>query len=120
MIALSDRQFGNIGNWLLNEDTGLSSLALCAAALGAEVNDKMGRDYPRDPSDFRRCVDFLIIFSPITRNLILRRVAKSSPQWDGLVKVWEQLWDLYEEESAQDNVLKLYDAMRAAYGKVIE
>jgi len=117
MIPLSESQLRDIGEWMLHGDTGQSSEALCAAALGTPPDAEMGRRIPYDPSDFQRCISFLTIFPPLVRKQILNAIANASERWSVLVAHWDELVGLWEQERENKTAPALYRRMRALRGE---
>lgn len=96
-------------DWLLSGDTGISSEAICAVMTGSKCRD--GHP-PSDPSDFGRCYRLLQHF-PEWRPRMNKMVA-AYPEWTGLVREWDALTALYEEEIKNPNGMapKLYARMQ--------
>lgn len=86
--------------WLANGERGLSSEAIVQRLTGTPVDtqwDENGvTDHPRDPSDFRRCVELLKNVPEARPHLHL--MADVSPQWARLVAHWADLENLLAEE----------------------
>lgn len=70
-------------------DLGLSACAIAYA----------GHDYPHDPADLKRCVDYCTA-NWITDQELRRRMAGRSPEWDALLKHWGELTGLLADEIA--------------------
>lgn len=101
--------------WLASDDTGLSSRAILAHLTGDPVVAAMNKyhwDYPRDPSDFGRCVRLLDI-EPSFRACI-GEMANICPEWAALATHWGELEALYSEELAEGTGKspRLYKRMR--------
>lgn len=103
---------------MLHGDTGQSSEALCAAALGTPTDLEMGRRIPHDPSDLQRCISFLAIFPPLVRKQILNRIANASERWSVLVSHWDELVELWEKERSEKTAPILYRRMRSLINSV--
>lgn len=84
--------------WIVGDDTGISSKAIWSRMMGvAYASRDHGWDtYPHDPSDFGRCYRLLKLV-PEWRARI-EEMASASPEWTALVKHWDELTALYEEE----------------------
>jgi hypothetical protein len=97
--------------WLLSNDTGLSSLALCACFLNLPIPlDRYGfGKYPHDPDDFGRCERFLKILTKKEKEYALKKAAGISPEWGRLVENWVAL-------EVIDNGHILYDEMKRLIG----
>jgi hypothetical protein len=99
--------------WLCGTDTGTSSKTIFSVLseknLPATV--RLRPDVPHDPDDFGRCYRLLEQF-PAWRSR-LPEVAAKYPQWGPLVREWERLSHLFEQESPTMRCPKLYDAMKA-------
>jgi len=84
--------------WLVSDDTGMSSLTLCSALYGVPRKNA-AIYYPRDPSDFGRCKRFLAVLCPQDKERALSLVKEISPEWKALVKEWESL-----ENAGKDDI----------------
>lgn len=99
--------------WLVGRDTGTSSKTIYHVMMGYAIKRSPYQfDVPHDPDDFGRCYRLLKLF-PAWRERIAE-VATALPEWGPLVREWEQLEKLYEEESHKPNGLapKLYATMQ--------
>lgn len=99
--------------WIIRGETGASSETIWAVMMGAVTDENLSAacfSPPRDPSDFRRC-RLLLELIPEWRPR-LGEVADLFPEWSGLVKAWDELDALYDEEATQDRVLRLYYRMK--------
>lgn len=71
-------------------------------------------DHPHDPADLLRCVRYCQQ-SAITPDLLRKRMAGRSPQWDALLPEWERLTGLLLDELLErtdDRAPLTYAAMR--------
>jgi hypothetical protein len=95
--------------WLRGGDTGTSSLTIWHVMTGLPV-DRVGE--PIDPSDFGRCYRLLKLF-PDWRPRLPEVAAKypDSP-WPALVREWDRMTALYEEELPKGTAPKLYALMK--------
>lgn len=109
MIA-NKREMSKIGNWIIDGNTGLSSLSMAAIWLGGSPS----RVYaPSDPSDFNRCVWFLQhCIDPSNRGAIVMQMGEFTAQWKAIAKNWLELTLLYNEEKDQERAPKLYKLMK--------
>jgi hypothetical protein len=105
--------------WILSSDTGVSSRAIWAVMMGA-TNVKMtfGFDIPHDPADFGRCYRLLELF-PLWK-LRLGEVSDLFPKWGPMVREWEKMTALYEEEHGNSYCPKLYDFMQSLRNECME
>ena len=71
--------------WLLSDDTGLSSETILRFMLGLLDGDAHA---PHDASDFARCLRLLSLFPEWRRRLPEMR---AEPVWRPLLKIWNQL-----------------------------
>lgn len=99
-------------NWLLSGDSGISSKTICAVMTGSKMEDP-GPDIPYDPSDFGRCYRLLALFPEWRERL--GEVAEKFPMWGPMVKAWDELTTLYEEEVLNEDgkAPRLYARMQA-------
>lgn len=104
-----------IGTWLLYGETGASSIALAAVYLGADAREL---PCPSDPSDFRRCMNFLRDCIPEEKHKGLVKTLgtlqkKSVPGgWRAVSINLSKLIELYEDEKDQQEAPKLYSFMK--------
>jgi hypothetical protein len=94
--------------WLRGHDTGTSSLTIYTVMTGQMV-DRTG--YPLDPDDLGRCYRLLKLF-PAWRPR-MPEVAAKFKEWGPLVREWDKLIALYEEELPSGFAPKCYAAMKA-------
>ena len=83
---------GSCARWLRSGDRGASSEALCGLFFGAGPG---GREHPRDPADFIRCIEFLEATGTAQR---LPEAAKLSPEWERIVQAWPEIAQTLSEE----------------------
>ena len=101
-------------DWLLSQDTGVSSRTIWAVMMGVETTPQRcitKYDIPYDPSDFGRCFRLLCLFPEWRKNL--HRVAEVFPKWGPIVDHWDEMERLWIEESrsALREAPKLYALM---------
>ena len=106
--------------WLAKGETGSSSKALCYWLTTKRVKkliesiDEHCRDdlknYPHDPSDFKRCIDFLEAV-PGAKDQF-EKMKKVSGEWASLVKNWPNLTRLYERDKGKASSKELYDEIQ--------
>lgn len=80
--------------WLLGNDTGISSKTICAVMTGSALRDPFNSSVPHDSDDFGRCYRLLKHF-PEWR-LRLPEIGFIYPLWQPLVMAWDELTALYE------------------------
>lgn len=103
------REFG----WLNGHDVGTSSLTIfsvLSAAHGAYALARRDPSPPWDPADFGRCHRLLLIVPEWRPQL--HRVAAIYPQWAPLVREWDGLTALFQEEEPTGRAPKLYVWMK--------
>lgn len=106
----------NLLQWLANGDRGLSSNAMVHHLTGIKTEKDFHRkDYPRDPSDLGRCRKLLEQVPELRDDL--PRMATCSEQWARIVKHWDELCALMDEEAPrwrdfQGNAPKTYALMQ--------
>jgi hypothetical protein len=83
-----------IAEWFITGQVGSSSKSLAAEALGIEVREI---DYPRDTSDFNRCL-MLIDRAPEVRHAV-DTLARKSEAWLLLVRRWDLLESSFLREA---------------------
>ena len=115
LVKPNKRELVKIGQWLLDGDTGLSSLALASfyltAGNGGECASRL--ETPSDPSDFGRCVKFLE--NCIDKNHqhdLIYAIGQVTKNWKRVQDEWFVLMKLYDEEKNQTSAPKLYKFMK--------
>lgn len=109
--------------WILGEDTGISSKVIWGVMMGVNVN-KIGsyrRSTPCDPADFGRCYRlFLAVPEWEIQLKDLRSVnyartieGKEVQLWERFVENYWKMKDLYEQEMHLDKAPKLYEFMKS-------
>lgn len=99
-----------IADWLLSDHTGASSEALAAAWLGSEERNTA---WPRDPSDFKRCYDFLMECIPVhEHHYLVQHLGKLSGPWSIIAAEWFNLLGYYHQEIKGEKAPKLYKYMQ--------
>jgi hypothetical protein len=93
--------------WLQGPDTGYSSKTICRVAIGDTPEHP---STPMDPSDFGRCHRLLKLFPWMRAKL--PAVADGYPAWGPLVREWDTLTALYEEELPSGTAPKLCARMK--------
>ena len=73
--------------WLLSNDSGVSSEAICAWMLGG-ARPPSG-SYPRDPADLGRCLRLLERVPEWQSRM--PEMAQFGPHWSGLVARWDEI-----------------------------
>lgn len=87
-----------IGEWLVSDDTGASSKAIAAVMLGADpavVGARVGGTWPRDPSDFGRCVRLVRHVWGGAQHL--EKMREVHPKWNAVVDNWDEWCELYDK-----------------------
>lgn len=93
--------------WLLGDDTGISSKTIFSVMTGTPC---AWTGTPLDPSDFGRCYRLLALF-PEWRDR-MHEVSAAYPAWTRLVESWGELTALYEQEKDQNNAPLTYALMK--------
>jgi hypothetical protein len=99
--------------WLTCGDTGLSSITIWSVMTGRKP-PRFRPSVPIDPADFGRCHRLLQRF-PEWR-VRLGEVGAAYPEWAGLVRCWDELTALYEQELPRGTAPKLYARMQGLLG----
>lgn len=109
----------NPNEWIISGDTGRSSKTIWAVMMGVVPKEYPWYkfDTPGDPADFGRCYRLLQHFSEWKERL--SEVAKTFPEWTPLVREWDSLTALWEEEIKNEDgrAPKLYDKMKKLNGE---
>lgn len=106
---------GKAIEWLLGNDTGVSSETILAVMVGnveAGEVDSSGMRFgvPHDPSDFGRCHRLLEIFPEWRARL--GEMEEIFPEWKPLVREWAKLTKLYLRDLPTGRCPELYDRMQ--------
>lgn len=96
-------KYSTPAEWRSSWDTGRSSLTIYGVMVGRPYHDP---SVPLDPADFGRCYRLLKAF-PEWRARI-SEVAEMYEAWKDLVRNWERLEFLYEQELPSGNAPQLY------------
>ena len=104
--------------WLIGDDTGMSSMVICAHMCGVEPTDAYFA--PSDPDDLGRCLRLLEKFPDWKPRI--HELAKYGPAWEARVNHWDYLAVMMADEVGIDwskgNVAhRTYDAMKATEAK---
>lgn len=102
--------------WLANGEKGLSSETMAFAALGIIKRGFGGSryiDYPRDPSDLRRCTK-LVAAVPWVLGEADSLLREQSAVWAELLDDWGYLTALLEMEAPSGMAPLTWKAMKAA------
>src|SRR3990167_6264467 len=102
------REQRKIAKWLIEGDTGQSSLGMMAFFMGYshEANN------PHDPSDLRRCYEFLKCIDPTNQGNLVLKMAGLSKKWMAIAKNWNKLEALYKKECKQGRAPELFELMQ--------
>lgn len=115
MIKPNKRELVKIGQWLLDGDTGLSSLALASFYLTAGNDGECASRLPTpsDPSDFKRCVNFLEkCIDKSNQHTLIMEIGQITANWKRVQQEWFVLMDLYNKEKKQESSPELYKFMK--------
>lgn len=87
--------------WLLSDDAGLSSEALCRHMLGFPCdNEDWGYPVPHDTGDLGRCLRLLKLIPEWAPRM--PEMAQRGRHWAALVAEWDRLTELMVEETGPD------------------
>lgn len=81
--------------WVVGDDTGVSSKTMFAALMGVEKHLKM-RDIPCDGSDFGRCYRFYKYAELTKEDLIAIKTAV--PFFEPIIENWDKLCEMYNHD----------------------
>jgi hypothetical protein len=101
-----------IGDWLANGETGLSSKCMACVALGA-VPKRI--HWPHDPGDFNRCL--LLVESVPEVRQYFPTIRGLCEQWASLIDSWDELREMFVAEagfnwSESNRAMKTYERMK--------
>jgi hypothetical protein len=103
-LEATGAEMSEVTRWIVGRDTGTSSKTIWSVMMGAEP-DYHGE--PSDPDDFGRCYRLLKI-APASWRANLSRVSDKYPVWTALVRQWDELTALYEDELVNGPIDKKY------------
>jgi hypothetical protein len=86
--------------WLLSDDTGISSKTILSVMTGSKFTDRFGPGVPMDSGDFGRCYRLLKIFPKWEKRL--NEVSDKYPVWGPMIRAWEELTYLYTKLQTVD------------------
>ena len=105
-----------IGEWLLSDDTGMSSCFLASRLCG------FSRPYahPYDPADFGRCVRLLDSVDGLRKDFAC--IADASREWARLVERWGEMEALYRVawDKWQNQSISTCDESKQLYAMIQE
>ena len=106
------REQKKIARWLVEGNTGMSSEAMCAFYMGYEYYNPRT---PSDPSDLKRCYEFLKCVDPSNRGNLVLKMSGRSKGWHAIAKNWNALEALYKKECVGDHWIapELYALMQS-------
>lgn len=93
----SKRKWVRPEDWLHRHDTGISSETIYSVMTGRQVRTT---GYPLDASDFGRCYRLLALFPDWRPRM--QEVADRFKEWGPLVREWDLLTQLYEQDLRED------------------
>lgn len=88
-------------NWLATGERGTSSDTIFSHLTGINVMGKWGMRTPSDPADLMRCRKLLAAVPEFRERF--KEMATVSPLWASLVKEWDALCALMDEEAPDWN-----------------
>jgi len=85
--------------WFQNGERGMSSEAIWYCCM----NKISGRiDHPYDPADFGRCYKLFKAVPEWRQGHYVKLISHMSPEWTNLMKNWNKLTEMYEENVRTD------------------
>lgn len=99
-----------IGDWLINDEAGLSSQTLASWFLGGKAKKDYYVHHPYDPSDLMRCKR--LVDGIPGGILLIGGAGELSPEWKIVVEHWNELTALLEEEYPTGAAPKTYQRMK--------
>jgi hypothetical protein len=104
-----------ITKWIVGRDTGTSSKTIWSVMMGVEPDYQ---SEPSDPDDFGRCYRLLALIPEWRPRL--PEVAAKYPVWSALVREWDALTALYEDEIINGPKVKGYRSLPKLYDRMKE
>ncbi len=89
--------------WLLSDDTGVSSETMLCAHIGVK---RRRNDAPYDPADFGRCYRLLKKFPEIRDSF--SKIGRRVKAFKGILKEWDRLVVIYERDLESGKSAELY------------
>lgn len=99
-----------VGDWLINDEIGLSSQTLASWFLGGKAKKDYYIHHPHDPSDLMRCKR--LVDGIPGGVLLIGGAGGLSHGWKIVVEHWNELMALLEEEYRTDSAPKTYKRMK--------
>ena len=99
--------------WIVGDDTGLSSKAIWAVMMGAKPRP---HSYPSDGADLGRCMRLLELIPEWKPRMVEMQAV--SPYWKALVPEWDRLVGILKAELAGGKKGSTYEAMKAILNPV--
>lgn len=96
--------------WIVSNDTGLSSKTMWAAINGVNKCQTWGHNVPWDVSDFGRCYRYYKNCGLTKYDL--QKVKKSVPVFVPFIDNWDKLVELYEKEIHLDSMPETYNLIK--------
>ena len=93
MTTLSNKAIKAIGQWIADQDTGVSSETMVAVSLGAKKSKTSRFDAPHDPSDFGRCYRLVKAVPEVKTQFA--QIGKVVPTFKLILENWDDLCALY-------------------------
>jgi len=98
----------SIDEWLKTDDVGASSMYVAHVITGAGDREYA---YPLDCDDFSRCYKLLTCVASTSDQIGL--MGGTGPEWEALLKVWDELWKLYEAGDFKKVSVVMREALKA-------
>ena len=102
--------------WLISEDTGISSLTIFTVMTGRDVVRNFSKAAPRDFWDFGRCYRLLQRFPHWQARLA--EVGAVCPEWAPIAGDWDRLVSFYEADQRDILYLELHRHLDSPAGRV--
>lgn len=81
--------------WLMGDDTGISSKAMVSVFTGKAIRNPLNRSTPRDPDDFGRCYRMMNLFPEWYARI--DEIPEALPNWGPMIGAWPELCAMYEK-----------------------
>lgn len=100
----------NIAWWIENGEHGQSSKTMLWQMANIVIDNKMTKAHPSDPSDLFRCYKLLEAVPQLKERLHMMDAV--SPVWKNLIKNWDKLTELIEDQINTKQPNGLYELMK--------
>lgn len=100
--------------WMLSDDTGVSSETMVAIAFDIPKRGHFGLDAPHDPGDFGRCYRLVQSVPEIREHF--GKIGEKVKAFHGILANWDELSRIYLRDLPTGRSAELYEKIRKLRG----